>query len=353
MGSYRKSSLFLLVATAALCLGVAASAWACVPASYLWAEPAYGPAGSEVAVNGKQFDGGSVELRWGSETGPVLGMAHSGDFTQNLEVPETAADGVYMVLALTRAEDGSIREWNRTPFEVTSSGAPSSWGDGGWSQRPDPAFQPSPSPAGSAVPLPSGDAAPSPGRTAVPAPAGSEVASPDLGAEPSLGTNGVPTPDPEAGPVAKLVPVGELAPAPWTVSRPDPQRAGAPGRQAPTGKARSPQGEQRTFGGSALPTRVPAFAGTAPRETPRAVGDNATPDATSTDGQSPSQGSATADVWSGFEGGRSSLTPSATPRSEGSRSRAAVGVGLLGLGLVSLVAGAGGVGLRRRRSHAR
>ncbi len=158
MKKRRRGSL-LCLASAGFALGSAALAWACVPASYLWMEPASGQSGQSVAIHGQQFEGGSVEVRWGSETGPLLATAPTANFTVTVEIPNAAA-GVYIVLAITRRPDGSIREWARTPFEVTGSSSqvpasssegagsspPVAWSDGGYGQRP-PDAEAGPSPA--------------------------------------------------------------------------------------------------------------------------------------------------------------------------------------------------------------
>lgn len=328
--------LLVLVASTALAMSVAALAWACVPASYLWAESAFGPPGGTITVNGKQFEGGSVEIRWGSESGPVLAVAPDADFATTVEVPNPAEDGVYMLLALTRNQDGSIREWNRTPFEVTRSGSPSSWGDGGWSQRPpDPAVQPSPSPGG--------NAAPSPGGSPVSSPGGSPVSSPGVG--------GGQVPFVQA-------PEGGGTPQPQLEGRLDRPTAG----QGPQSRSRS--SEERVFAGSTPPAERPVFAGppsqsSLPPVAERATAERATSDRRSYEaapadptahGSNVSQRSATGDTWSGFEGKRSSLNTS-TPDSAGPGSQVMVGIGLLVLGLVGLAAGAAGAGLRRRRSY--
>ncbi len=318
----------LCLACAASVLASAAIAWACVPASYLWMEPAFGTPGKAVTVHGEQFEGGSVEVRWGSETGPLLATAPSANFTATIEIP-SAADGVYTVLALTRNADGSIREWARTPFEVTSSSSAGSWGDGGYGQRPAEAGGwPSPAPR------------PSPGPTA-----STPLPSPRGGFTP-----GSASPVPQDAGRALL---------PQPVSSPR-DRAGEP-RTSLTVPAQGRRGSKRAafFAGS-LPVAAPTvfFAGSLPSAVRADLGGFAVAPARTGSAvtRGASEGSATGeDLWSGFtDGNAPSLSGGgndAIDLTDANDASLTVGVGLLGLGLVGVFGGLAVAELRRRRAY--
>lgn len=300
----------LCLATAALALGAAAMAWACVPGSYLHAGPTFGAPGSSFTITGQEFDGGSVEIRWGSDSGPLLASAQAAAFSVSVQVPANAADGVYLVFALTRNADGSVREMNRTPFEVTRTGAPGQVADGGWGQRPtDPGAR-------------------------VPAPA---------------------TTSPAAPAAAKGVAVAP--PAPRTLPLPA-QRAGLQTTGAPKAGAAPDRGGSATrssVGAPASGARFFAYPGTGTAATTSAAAEAvARPGTAGAAGRhaSPSGRSATADLWSGFGKDSSAGFGAAGAHSadEGSAGRLALPAALLGFGLMALL---GGVAVAEKRRRAR
>ena len=112
-----------LMATAALvfgltlALGSMAAAWACVPQPLVVIQPAaFGAPGSQVTVDGYLF-GGSMEIRWNAIDGPELATASGSNFSVPITVPQ-AAPGLYTILVVIRASDGSISVGGRASFLV-------------------------------------------------------------------------------------------------------------------------------------------------------------------------------------------------------------------------------------------
>lgn len=116
-------------------LGLAAAAWACVPRYELKAQPDHAPPGQQITVNAKGFGDSTVEVRWGSSSGPLMGTASGPDFTLPVRVPDVE-EGVYQVVAVSQTEEqsGSAQHIARAPFEVTGDGVRGSWKDGAWEQ---------------------------------------------------------------------------------------------------------------------------------------------------------------------------------------------------------------------------
>lgn len=98
-------------------------AWACVPQPLITLTPmASGPPGTEVTVNGYAING-QAEVRWNALDGPLLADALGPVFSVPIVVPE-AEEGLYGLIVLERAADGSLGSTARAAFEVT--GEPSS-----------------------------------------------------------------------------------------------------------------------------------------------------------------------------------------------------------------------------------
>jgi hypothetical protein len=291
---------------AVLGLGVAAVGWACVPGSYLHAGPSFGPPGSSFTISGQEFDGGSVEIRWGSQTGPLLASASGSAFSVSVQAPADAVDGVYLVFALTRNADGSVRETNRTPFEVTRTGAAGVVADGGWGQqKTDPGAR---TPAPATSPL-----APTVSKGAAPVPPAAR-ALPQAGQQASSQTSGAPTSGSAPG-----------------------------GAESSTGSSGSAPASQARFfaypgrgAGATTSAAVEAMSRPSAATAARRTG-------------SPSGRSATADLWSGFgTGGSPSFGAGAGSAAEEPGSRLALPATLVGLGLVGLLGGTLMAGRRRR-----
>lgn len=122
-GSSRSAAVAFGIAV--ILLTAAATAWACVPQPVLSVQPlASGPPGFQATVEGANFEGGRVELRWNALDGPLLASATGGSFTVQVNIPD-AADGLYALVALERRQDGSVGGVARTAFQLARSTASS------------------------------------------------------------------------------------------------------------------------------------------------------------------------------------------------------------------------------------
>lgn len=95
--------------------------WACVPQPMLAVQPrASGPPGSEVTVDGANFQGGRVELRWNDSDGPLVGSAVGRTFSIPIRIPDVPP-GLYALVALEREEDSSVGGVARTAFQLVDT----------------------------------------------------------------------------------------------------------------------------------------------------------------------------------------------------------------------------------------
>ncbi len=117
----RTSPLVALVAVAFGMLSTAA-AWACTGLASIATDPKSGLVGQPVRVYGDVFREGAVEIRWNSSEGPVLAESSGPGFTARITIPE-AGPGEHIVMAVQRAEDGSIARKASAVFTVTSPAA--------------------------------------------------------------------------------------------------------------------------------------------------------------------------------------------------------------------------------------
>ena len=123
------------VAVVAVVIASAAASWACSPAASMSGiSPEAGGAGSEVTVTG-QYMTPVVEIRWGSQTGPLLASVAGPSFSTRVRIPQ-ASPGLYYIMAIGRDSDGSIAGKASSAFEVrgTTSTEPAPT-----SPAPDPA----------------------------------------------------------------------------------------------------------------------------------------------------------------------------------------------------------------------
>ena len=99
------------------------AAWACVPQARLVSiDPSSsGPSGSVVTVEGLAFDPGPAEVRWNASDGPRLATTTGPDFAVPVTIP-TAEAGLYSIVVLSRAPDGSVGNAGSAAFEVTRPG---------------------------------------------------------------------------------------------------------------------------------------------------------------------------------------------------------------------------------------
>ncbi|HET7489559.1 MAG TPA: hypothetical protein VFJ85_16650 [Acidimicrobiales bacterium] len=107
---------------AVLVVGMASAAWACTPAaSEVRVTPASGPPGTEATVTGKYFTP-TVEIRWGSATGPVLARVAGSDFSAPVRIP-AGEPGYYSLVAVGLDTDGSIAGQSAGTFHLTGDAA--------------------------------------------------------------------------------------------------------------------------------------------------------------------------------------------------------------------------------------
>jgi hypothetical protein len=99
------------------------AAWACVPqARLVTIDPSSsGPSGSIVTVEGLAFDPGPAEVRWNASDGPRLATASGPDFSVSVTIPTTET-GLYSIVVLSRAPDGSVGNAGSAAFQVTRPG---------------------------------------------------------------------------------------------------------------------------------------------------------------------------------------------------------------------------------------
>ena len=124
-----RSATLLAFAVSAGLLGVAASAWACVPMANLAATPTQVRAGEEVTVSGIRFVGfGPVTIRLNALDGPVLATAPMGPtsntiFKTSVVIPPGTPPGQLVLLAMQEPEPGGLVPWGvpaRTLVTVTA-----------------------------------------------------------------------------------------------------------------------------------------------------------------------------------------------------------------------------------------
>jgi len=98
-----------LLAVIVVAAGATCAAWACVPQPLIVVQPnASGRPGAHVTVSGINFPLGVVEIRWNGLEGPKLAESAAGsDFSLPVTIP-TAAEGLYTLVGVGRAPDGSV-----------------------------------------------------------------------------------------------------------------------------------------------------------------------------------------------------------------------------------------------------
>lgn len=117
-------SATMTVVAMATALASLSPAWSCVPGSplpFVVLEPAsFGPAGSQITVQGLHFLEAPIEVRWKGLDGPRLQTATGPDFSSSVTVPEEPP-GLYELVVLSRRSDGSIADATRATFQVTGA----------------------------------------------------------------------------------------------------------------------------------------------------------------------------------------------------------------------------------------
>lgn len=124
MDRMARRAICAALAVAALGLAGAALAWACTPNSYVtFTGPDSGPPGTQTTLNGQYFSAGAaVEIRGGSESGPLLATATGPSFNVGLTIPDVPP-GVYYIVATARNSSGQVEGQAMAPFAVTGEPA--------------------------------------------------------------------------------------------------------------------------------------------------------------------------------------------------------------------------------------
>lgn len=113
---------FIVLALVAVVFHTVGPAWACVPipqALTSLTPRSSGPPGSEVTVNGLGYDEGPIEVRWNGVGGQRLASATGPDFSVLVTIPD-AVEGLYGIVVVSRARDGSIGSAGSAAFQVVS-----------------------------------------------------------------------------------------------------------------------------------------------------------------------------------------------------------------------------------------
>jgi hypothetical protein len=104
----------------AIAVLLASAAYACVPQPViLIAGPGAGIPGDRLTVRGLRW-GGAAELRWNAIDGPLLGAVSGADFVTEITIPP-AAPGMYVIVVMTRGQDGSVGSIASAPVVVSGT----------------------------------------------------------------------------------------------------------------------------------------------------------------------------------------------------------------------------------------
>ena len=327
-------------AAVAIVLGASSYAFACSASAYLGPlSPNAGPRGTEVTVTGSSWAAsssrstdsnasvGPVEIRWGSESGPILGTANGPEFSVNVVIPD-AAPAYYVITGVARRGDGTVVGRQSRTFRLTASAPAATSTPTGSSTTPT---------GGSAVPSGGSNDPAASGSTASPADPIDQATSPAAAESAAVAP-------------ASADAAAQRSPASVTsAATSDSGRTLAPSAPSPT-----PTAARRIPGAAAIGTNGLATAGAAPAASaipyaaPLPAPAGATP-APSIPLVDPSA------VWDGLgtdvpAGARPSLVSEVPPG--GTRTSPAFGIALLGIGMVSLSVVALVAAVSRRRASA-
>lgn len=123
----RRRAALTLAAVATLLVGGATLAWACTSQASITISPRSGAPGSGVTVNGQDFTPGSVEIRWNSRTGPVLGYTTGASFSTRVTIPADASPRTHVIIACAPACDADdVAGTGSAAFTVVTSEGTSS-----------------------------------------------------------------------------------------------------------------------------------------------------------------------------------------------------------------------------------
>lgn len=392
-------------------LVTAAMAWACTDQAVIGTpgagpnggsalKPDWGPPGTRVLIEGREFRQKQVEIRWNSASGKLLATAQGPSFSEEFEVPERPP-GDYTVVALQRDHNGDVDALARAPFKVTQGsnspdgggpGSASGSGSGGPAASTEAGRTSGSASGGSGAQQPEAgqttvgasgsggrDGDRQAGRTSESASGGQTAADPqpggEIGGEPNQSTEEVgsrqPEPTTDDGRQGGQETAGErdhvsgeqstgAQPDAGSVPAPDPQRQpdGQPAAQPGTAPTPAEQASDET------PSESEAgqpSGGNAESSDPESGQDESSAAASGPDQQrergqrTPSSQSATEDLWSGLAPSDSPGLPDGhtAPIQQGNPlgSGLMLGMALLGGGLV-LLGGFSAATLRRRRAPA-
>lgn len=274
-----------------------------------------GPAGSEVNLEGREWQQGPVDIRWNSAVGQLLAQPSGPSFNVAVTIPGTAEPGVYTIYLV---QQQSVA---RASFEVTPTTSPTSGsgpgqtrtGQNSASTSGEETQQPRTSSGTGSVAVPSQG-----GTQSFATPSDAEPATSDAATAQRAGSQ--PT---SAGPGAS--PARAQSPA---------ARAGAP--TAPAG--------QPVFSGSV------ATSGAAPSATPAGSADDQT-------AKAPAANTVSGDLYSGFNAASdASLLPNVADsarNSGGPAGQAALAMGIFSASLVALFGGFAAAEAKRRKVSSR
>ena len=134
---------------------LASAAWACTSQCSIMLAIAQGSPGSRSVVTAKDFQAGStVELRWGTANGRLLGTGTGPSFNYPVQIPADATPGTYTVVAVLRDNAGQVEFSASDAFTVTGpSPTPTT-------EPPAQSATPTTEPVGTAAPTPSSPPSP-------------------------------------------------------------------------------------------------------------------------------------------------------------------------------------------------
>lgn len=297
-----------LAAASVAVIALASAAWACTSQCSLMLATTAGLPGSRSVVTAKDFEAGrTVEVRWGTANGRLLGTGTGPSFNYPVVIPTDATPGTYTVIAVLRDGAGQVQFSASDAFTVTGP-APSPT-----TEPPAQSATPTTEPVGVVAPTPSAQ----PSAPSTPSPAGSVAAA---GA-------GVSTPVAAAAPGAAPVGNSEIT------------------RSGPAGA--SPANVTSGVPASRRSSPVPATEASAAPVAGQGVGVVATPSTAQTQ---PEEASGVVPdpsaVWSSLGSGQS--VGLSGQKSKHGTSPLTVGAGVFTVFLIALFAGALVVASRRR-----
>lgn len=325
----------MVLAVAAVGLSTVAVAWACSPqATITNVSPGSGRAGDRVTVSAKSFTQAPVQLRWGSNTGPLIGIASGPSFSVAVTIPQSEP-GVHMIVAVGPAGRASA------PFEVVK-----------------------PSESGGETTTPGGETTTPGGETTTPGDGKPAPGTSPPGSSPGSGTGSESTPGTGTSGSPGAATDGQTTTGGGSTDATTPGRSRSDRGPDDAGRDRSSGGVTNPAPGNVtMPSGREVFAGSVPGPATRAG------TATSPTLTGPSETASAGRFWEAplaIGGGADTTAQPATGRDSAvsslgdpmldgggpAQSPLVIGVALFGLGLVAMFAGFLVAVVRRRRGPA-